>query len=90
MKLPPELRFHEEKRLLIYRPWGLLNESAINEVLSALEDLEAALKEPFNRFLDTLAADEVELNFKIHYSDFSSSSSFLHRSPTGEVIDSGY
>ena len=64
MKLPPELRFHEEKRLLIYRPCGLLNEAAINEVLSALEDLETALKEPFNRFLDTLATDEVELNFK--------------------------
>src|SRR5262249_17236619 len=64
MNLPPEIRFHEDKRLLIYRPCGLLNEAAINEVLSALEDLEAALKEPFNRFLDTLAADEVELNFK--------------------------
>src|SRR5215471_17952706 len=63
-KLPPEIRFHEDKRLLVYRPRGLLNEAAINEVLSALEDLEAALKEPFNRFLDTLAADEVELNFK--------------------------
>ena len=64
MNLPPEIRFHEDKRLLVYRPRGLLNEAAINEVLSALEDLEAALKEPFNRFLDTLAADEVELNFK--------------------------
>jgi hypothetical protein len=29
-----------------------------------LEDLEAKLQEPFNRFLDTVAAHEVELNFK--------------------------
>ena len=29
-----------------------------------LEDLEAKLQQPFNRFLDGLAADEVELNFK--------------------------
>ena len=29
-----------------------------------LEDLEARLERPFNRFSDTLAADEVELNFK--------------------------
>ena len=64
MKLPPEIEFHEDIRLLIYRPQGLLNEAAINKALSALEDLEAKLQEPFNRFSDTLAADEVELNFK--------------------------
>jgi len=50
--------------LLIYRPHGLLNEAAFNKVLGALEDLEAKLQEPFDRFSDTLAADEVELNFK--------------------------
>jgi hypothetical protein len=64
MKLPPDIEFHEDIRLLIYRPRGLLDETAVNKVLGALEDLEAKLKEPFNRFLDTLAANEVELNFK--------------------------
>ena len=64
MNLPPEIEFHEDIRLLIYRPQGSLNETAINKVLSTLEDLEAKLQEPFNRFSDTLAADEVELNFK--------------------------
>jgi hypothetical protein len=64
MKLPPDLEFHEDIRLLVYRPRGLVNEAAINKVLSALEDLEAKLQEPFNRFSDTVAADEVELNFK--------------------------
>jgi hypothetical protein len=64
MKLPPDVEFHEDIRLLIYRPHGLLNEAAINKVLSALEDLEAKLQEPFNRFSDTTAADEIELNFK--------------------------
>ena len=63
MKLPPEIEFHEDIRLLIYRPRGLLNEAAINKVLGILEDLEAKLQEPFNRFSDTLAANEVELNF---------------------------
>src|SRR5262249_44007608 len=47
-----------------YRPHGLLNEAAITRVLTALESLEAELQEPFNRFSDTLATDEVELNFK--------------------------
>ena len=64
MKLLPELEFQEDIRLLIYRPRGLVNEAALNKTLSALEDLEANLQEPFNRFSDTLAADEVELNFK--------------------------
>jgi len=64
MKLPPDLEFHEDIRLLVYRPRGLLNEAAFNKVISALEDLEAKLQEPFNRFSDTVAAYEVELNFK--------------------------
>jgi hypothetical protein len=64
MKLPPDVEFHEDIRLLIYRPHGVINEAAIKEIVSVLEDIEAKLQEPFNRFSDTLAADEVELNFK--------------------------
>jgi hypothetical protein len=64
MKLQPDLEFYEDIRLLIFRPHGLLNEAAFNKVISSLEDLEAKLQEPFNRFLDTVAAHEVELNFK--------------------------
>jgi hypothetical protein len=64
MKLPPDIEFHEDIRLLIYRPQGLLNEAAFSKVISALEDLEAKLQEPFNRFSDTVEAHEVELNFK--------------------------
>ena len=64
LKLLPEIEFHEDIRLLIYRPHGLNDEAAINEVIGVIEDLEAKLQEPFNRFSDTLAADEVELNFK--------------------------
>jgi hypothetical protein len=58
------LSFIEDIRLLIYRPRGLIDEPAIKKVVSVLEDLEAKLQAPFNRFSDTLAADEVELNFK--------------------------
>lgn len=64
MKLPPDVEFHEDIRLLMYRPSGLVNEAAINKVLTALEDLEERLQEPFNRFTDTTAADEIELNHK--------------------------
>ena len=65
MKLPPEIEFHQDIRLLIYRPRGLIDEAAINRVISAIEDLEAATQEPFNRFCDTSETHEVELNF--HY-----------------------
>ena len=64
MKLASDVEFHDDIRLLIYRPRGLIDEPAIKKVVSVLEDLEAKLQEPFNRFADTLAADEVELNFK--------------------------
>ena len=64
MKLAPDVEFHEDIRLLIYRPHGVINEQAIKKVIAVLEDLEARLREPFNRFADTLGADEVELNFK--------------------------
>ena len=64
MKLPPEIEFHEDLHLLIYRPRGVIDEAAVKGVVSAVEDLEAKLEKPFNRFSDTLEADEVELNFK--------------------------
>jgi hypothetical protein len=64
MKLAPDVEFHDDIRLLIYRPRGVIDEAAVQEVVDVLEDLEAKLQKPFNRFSDTLAADEVELNFK--------------------------
>src|SRR5437870_5047343 len=64
MKLPSEIQFHEDIRLLIYRPRGVLNEASVNRITKIIGDLEAKLKEPFNRFFDTLGHDEVELNFR--------------------------
>ena len=42
----------------------MIDEASVKKVVSVLEDLEAKLQEPFNRFTDTLAADEIELNFE--------------------------
>ena len=64
MKLPPDVQFHEDIGLFVWKPRGVLDEAALNNVLGYLEDLEAKLQAPFNRFTDTLAAHEVELNFK--------------------------
>jgi hypothetical protein len=64
MNLPPDVEFHDAIRLLIYRPSGVVDEAAVKRIVSVLEDLEEKLQRPFNRFTDTLGADEVELNFK--------------------------
>ena len=64
MNLAPDVEFHEDIRLLVFRPHGVIDEAAVKRIVSILEDLEAKLQKPFNRFSDTLAADEIELNFK--------------------------
>ena len=70
MILPPDIEFHQDIRLLIYRPKGLINEAEINRVIGVIEGIEAASQEPFNRFSDTAETHEVELNFRyvIHVS----------------------
>ena len=64
MKLPPDIEFHEDIRLFIYRPKGVINEAAINRVIGIIEGIEAASQQPFNRFSDTSETHEVELNFQ--------------------------
>ena len=64
MELPPEIGFHPDIGLLIYRPRGLINEAAINKIISVIEDLETETQKPFNRFSDTSETHEVELNFQ--------------------------
>ena len=62
--LPDDIEFHEDIRLFIHRPRALLNEVILDRTIAALGRLEEEQKEPFNRFLDTLGADAVELNFR--------------------------
>jgi hypothetical protein len=64
MKLPNDIEFHEDLRLLIYKPLGVLNEASVNKIVNFIGDLEARLNEPFNRFFDTTGHDDVELNFR--------------------------
>jgi len=64
MTLPSDIEFHEDIRLLIYRPHGVLNQQSVDKIASIIGDLEAKVQEPFNRFFDTLGHDQVELNFR--------------------------
>ena len=62
--LPADVEFHEDIRLLVWRPRGLLNRPAVNRIMTVIGELETTLKEPFNRFSDTVEADAVDLNFE--------------------------
>ena len=64
MKLPPDVEFNEDIRLLIYRARGLIDEAAVNKIVAVIEEIEAASPKPFNRFSDASEAHEVELNFR--------------------------
>ena len=64
MKRSPEIEFRQGIHLLIYRPRGLINKAAVKKIIGVIEDLEAETPEPFNRFFDTSATHEVELNFR--------------------------
>jgi hypothetical protein len=64
LKLPPDVEFHEDIRLLIYRPKGLIDEAGVNRIIDVIEQIEAATLEPFNRFSDASETHEVELNFR--------------------------
>ena len=70
IKLPPDVEFHEDIRLLVYRPRGLVNKAAVTKIITVIGELETTLQEPFNRFSDTVGADAVDLNFEyiIHVS----------------------
>jgi len=65
MKLPrADTQFHEEVGLLVWKPRGVLNEAAVEQIVALIGDLEARPGKPFNRFTDALAVEAVDLNFR--------------------------
>jgi hypothetical protein len=70
MKLPPDVEFYEDIGLIVWRPRGLVDKSAVNKIITVIGELESTSEQPFNRFSDTVRADAVDLNFEyiIHVS----------------------
>ena len=64
MKLPSDVQFHEDVRLLVWKPQGVLNEVVLKHIRELIGDLEATSDEPFNRFTDGQALDAIDLNFR--------------------------
>jgi hypothetical protein len=47
MQFPPDIEFHEDIRLFIYRPRGLLDEASDDRAVTVLAELEKKPKGPF-------------------------------------------
>ncbi|HEU0275074.1 MAG TPA: hypothetical protein VFQ83_11155 [Candidatus Udaeobacter sp.] len=62
LPLPTDVEFHEDIGLLVYKPRGSLDRTAINKIISLIGELEFTLKKPFNRFLDATHSELVDLN----------------------------
>lgn len=64
MKLPPDARFEEDSGLFIWKPKGIINEAVVSKVIAYLGEKEATSKEPFDRFVDVVDAEGVDLRFQ--------------------------
>src|SRR4051812_44827958 len=60
--LPPEIAFHSEPHLLIYRPVGILSEHRVNEIIKVLEKEEDEIDTPFDRFTDLSGVEALQLD----------------------------
>ena len=60
--LPPDILFHPETRLLVYRPRGILSEHRVNSIIAFLEKEEDEAESPFNRFTDLSKLDALQLD----------------------------
>lgn len=63
MKLPPNVVFHHDLHLMVYRPRGIIDEKEVNRIVQFLEKEEDRADHPFNRFTDNSKLDAVDLNF---------------------------
>ena len=63
-EIGPDIQFHEDLHLVVWRPRGILDEAAVNKVLVDLLRREAMAAKPFNRFSDLSVVESFHLTFK--------------------------
>jgi hypothetical protein len=64
MESAPDVQFHEDLHLFVWRPSGVLDEAAVNKVLAGLIRRETMTAQPFNRFSDLSLVESFHLTFK--------------------------
>ena len=63
MNLPPHVSFRKDLFLLLWKPRGVLDQAAVNELVEFIEAVEKQNRHPLNRYSDLSALDAVDLNF---------------------------
>lgn len=63
-KLPANVVFHQDIRLLVFRPRGILDEKTLTTMAGFLGKEEVRAVKPFNRFTDMSKLDAVDLDFR--------------------------
>jgi hypothetical protein len=64
MKLAAHVLFRKDLSLILWKPRGVLDQSAVNEMVEFIETVEKRNGQPLNRFVDLSALDAVDLNFE--------------------------
>jgi len=64
MKLPRDVLFHQDLRLMVFRPLGVLDEKRVDEIVAFLDKEEARAQKPFDRFSDLSKLDVIDLNYE--------------------------
>ncbi len=64
MEFPFDVEYVEDANLFVWRPRGILDEAAVNNVLVDLLRRETMAAKPFNRFSDLSLVESFHLTFK--------------------------
>lgn len=64
LKLPAHVLFRKDLSLMLWKPYGILDEAIVKEIVAFIDVAEQRASKPFNRFADLSALDMVDLNFK--------------------------
>ena len=64
LKLPPDVIFHHDLWLMVFRPRGVLSEKRIRAIAKMLEEAENAAAKTFNRFTDFSQLFAVDVDFE--------------------------
>ena len=63
-KLPPNVLFHHDLQLMVFRPRGVLNEKKVDEIIAFLDRAEEEGEKPFNRYSDLSRLEAIKLDFE--------------------------
>jgi hypothetical protein len=62
--LSADVEFHEDARLLVWKPRGVLNQAPLKHIRELIGDLGSTSNQPFNRFSDGQVLDAIDLNLR--------------------------